>query len=330
MQVGLVCESDGNGMLKKVKGRTIPVLFDENDDVETLLHKSMEKHARHHRQFNEDGTYVILYQDMTLVKDLPGSSTPFTLGKYKRDLLKPYSKIYFWLCTQEDFENSTCDNAKESEDEVEQLMCVFGPSEDKNRNHSSQRVQMSTETSFVNVVPTNNISVAANNTPSSSHSLLQSNSGGIGKYLVPHQCPTCLLYFPRDEIEAHADICAENWFDPVGECTVTVVANLDEEQEDCENKFLGESSAVDQMEDIPERLEAMKRIVQTLKANVKNTSINRIPIRRRCAFADYMDTRLKKYFKPQGLLKVSFVGEPAVDGGGPRREFFYRCSNSVS
>ena len=58
------------------------------------------------------------------------------------------------------------------------------------------------------------------------------------------------------------------------------------------------------MEDIPERLEAMRRIVQKLKDNVSNTSINRIPIRRRCAFADYMDARKKKFFVPEGLFKV--------------------------
>ena len=35
-----------------------------------------------------------------------------------------------------------------------------------------------------------------------------------------------------------------------------------------------------------------------------------------------MDTRKKKWFKPKGMLKVTYVGEPAVDDGGPKREFF--------
>jgi hypothetical protein len=87
-----------NGRLKRVKGRTIPVLCNEHDDADTLLHKSIEKHAGHYKQFNKD-EYVILYQDMTSVKDLPVCSTPFTLGKYKHDILKPYSKLNFWLCS---------------------------------------------------------------------------------------------------------------------------------------------------------------------------------------------------------------------------------------
>ena len=27
-----------------------------------------------------------------------------------------------------------------------------------------------------------------------------------------------LLFFSRTEIEVHADVCAENWIDPIGEC----------------------------------------------------------------------------------------------------------------
>ncbi len=30
----------------------------------------------------------------------------------------------------------------------------------------------------------------------------------------------------------------------------------------------------------------------------------------------------KKWFKPEAIPKITFSGEPAVDGGGPRREFF--------
>lgn len=32
-------------------------------------------------------------------------------------------------------------------------------------------------------------------------------------------------------------------------------------------------------------------------------------------FQDYMDTRKKKWFKPKAMLKVTYVGEPAVDDG---------------
>ncbi len=79
VQVGLVCESDQDGKLKKIKGRTIPVLL--NEDADALLRKSIEKHARHYKQFDKDDEYLILYQDMTVIKHLPGCDTPFTVGK---------------------------------------------------------------------------------------------------------------------------------------------------------------------------------------------------------------------------------------------------------
>jgi hypothetical protein len=35
-----------------------------------------------------------------------------------------------------------------------------------------------------------------------------------------------------------------------------------------------------------------------------------------------LEARRKKWFTEGAVLKISFAGEPAVDGGGPRREFF--------
>ncbi len=239
---------------------------------------------------------------MTVFKHLPGCDTPFTVGKYKRDILKPYSKIYFWLCNKEDFENSTFCDDKESDDDV--LLHTSSLFEDKNNNQCAPS--------------DNTMLVPPDDKPSSSQSLLQSGNSTIEKYLVnTDQCPTCYKFYPRNEIEAHADICAESWIDTVGECTTTEAALY--EYQDDENQ---ESYAVDQIETISDRFDAMKRIIETLKSNVKNTVINSTAICRRFVFADYKGARLKKYCKPQGLLKVSFTGEPAVDGGGPRREFF--------
>ena len=302
MQVGLV-EVSEDDCLKRVKGRTVPILFDEDDDADALLCKSVEKHGRHFKQFDKDIEYVILYQDMTLVKNLPGTTTPFTLGKYKHDLLKPYSKIYFWLCTKDDFQNVSTEGYEENENDAELMRPAFDPvNTDYMPSESSE-----------NVSSRSSINKSSDTRPSAS----QSSRGTLDRYLVSHQCPTCMSYFHRNEIEAHADICAESWIDPVGECAIPFV-NLEDDE------LFEESHEVDHLEDmsVPDRLEAIKGIVEKLKQNVSNTSINRIMIRRRAAFVDYVEARSKKYFKPEGLLKVTFVGEPAIDGGGPRREFF--------
>lgn len=49
VQVGLVSSRPDSDILKKVKGRTIPVLIDTNADASTLLHTAVEKHGRHFR-----------------------------------------------------------------------------------------------------------------------------------------------------------------------------------------------------------------------------------------------------------------------------------------
>ena len=195
VQVGVVSD-DGNGRLKKLKGRTIPVLFNESDDAKILLQKAVDKHARHYKQFDKDDIYTILYQDMTLVKSLPGSSTPFTLGMYKQDLLKPFSKIFFWLCSVEDFEMCKCNNDEEKENEDLMSIGDFGSSEDKH-------IVPLTPTATLPVLSTpanDKIAPPSDSLPTSSQSSNNASSG-IEKYLVSNQCPTCLLYFARDEIE---------------------------------------------------------------------------------------------------------------------------------
>ena len=207
VQVGVVSD-DGNGRLKKLKGRTIPVLFNESDDAKILLQKAVDKHARHYKQFDKDDIYTILYQDMTLVKNLPGSSTPFTLGMYKQDLLKPFSKIFFWLCSVEDFEMCKCDNDEEKENEDLMSIGAFGSSEDKDSENedlmctgafsSSEGKHIVPLTPIATLpvlsTPANDkIAPPSDSLPTSSQSSNNASSG-IEKYLVSHQCPTCLIF----------------------------------------------------------------------------------------------------------------------------------------
>lgn len=73
-------------------------------DASSMLQVAIEKHAKHFQLFNTACKYVLLYPDHTIVNTLPGSTKSFTLEAYKEDLGKTYSKIYLWLCKQEDYE----------------------------------------------------------------------------------------------------------------------------------------------------------------------------------------------------------------------------------
>ena len=58
--------------------------------------------------------------------------------------------------------------------------------------------------------------------------------------------------------------------------------------------------------------------------NVDKSQTNKVSVRRSHTFQDYAEKRKKpkRPFKENAMLKVTFYGEPAVDDGGPRREFF--------
>ena len=48
----------------------------------------------------------------------------------------------------------------------------------------------------------------------------------------------------------------------------------------------------------------------------------RVNLRRTHLWSDFKEAREKNRIKPDQRLKVVFLGVPAIDDGGPRREFF--------
>ena len=306
VQVGLVtCTLDSNH-LKKVKGRTIPVQLNTNSDAATLLKTAVEKHSRHFKQFNKHLDYVLLYADMSVVQTLPGSSTPFILEKYKSDLLKPYSKLYFWLCIKDEFENANCATSDSDDD----ALC-------------SPSLEVDCRPTASNPGPSLNTTVPQSSSATNSGSTIALTRGRPSATCTNstpvafHQCPTCFELFSQREIKSHADACAEEWVDPIGD--PDHVAEIPVEEEPAGNladdtSTLGESAEAN--------LETVKNTVCSLRSLCQCELTNRLSIRRRLIFKDYMDARKKKWFKPKALVKVTFIGEPAVDDGGPRREFF--------
>ena len=310
-------DKNGDGVLVKVKSRTITLAIDEDSDVDTLLAKAIEKHTRHHQQFERDIKYVLLYHDMSMVKNLPRSNTPFVLSKYQKDLLMPYSKIYFWLCSQADFESSLSEESSDTELEMIQVKSAADPeqcstaqsssmSNTTSSNEAKNNVRQGTQLSFCETLALHPPNVSSRISSRSDKQEL------IDNYLVSHQCPTCLKFFSRAEIEVHADVCAENWIDPIGDCGDSVAI--------CDSGE--ETLTADELSVLESEPEVRRDIIKKINSSLKRTSINRITIRRREAFQDYLEARRKKWFKEGAVLTISFAGEPAVDGGGPRREFF--------
>lgn len=134
---------------------------------------------------------------MSVVQNLPASNAPFTVEKYKRDLLKPYSKMYFWLCTKDDFESANNVTSSDNEDHM-----LTKPAFEACYNSS-------TVARDVAIVTSPEVAIR-----STFPDLLNKASTSSTSY---HQCPTCLYLFPQSEIMFHADACAEAWVDPIGD-----------------------------------------------------------------------------------------------------------------
>lgn len=230
-----------------------------------------------------------------LCKILPASNTPFTIEKYKRDLLKPYSKMYFWLCAKDDFESANNVTSSDSEDDM-LTKHAFEASYNSSNVACDVPVLTPPEVAIRSTCP----------------DLLNKASTSSTSY---HQCPTCLELFPQSEIEVHADACAEAWVDPIGD--------LDEVDDAPPNEVEPIEDATGTLrEPLDINLETLRNEASNLRRLCQCELTNRVSIRRRLIFQDYMDTRKKKWFKPKAMLKVTYVGEPAVDDGGPKREFF--------
>ena len=78
-------------------------------------------------------------------------------------------------------------------------------------------------------------------------------------------------------------------------------------------------------EEFPEPLARVKVDVKGFlqsKFKKQEISTHSLHVRRQNVFQDYINCAKKPWYKPGKLLKVTFIGESAVDTGGPRREFF--------
>ena len=64
----------------------------------------------------------------------------------------------------------------------------------------------------------------------------------------------------------------------------------------------------------------LKDQICNLAANVQQEEI-RVTVRRNHLWSDFSRAR-SDYYSPLNTIKITFSGEPAIDDGGPKREFF--------
>ena len=217
IQIGILHVVDG--VLRKAKGRTLPVATNAAVNASEILQIAIDKHAKHFQQFNTACKYVLLYPDHTIVNTLPGSlSQRFTLESYKEDLGKTYAKIYLWLWLFVDLE---------SDPEGDNLPPAFS---EKRCNDNANKIPSITGHDKVasgNTSPSSSV-VGPSNTIIPYLSSPTTSTNCESQQTVSALCPICSQSFPVEAIARHADLCADA-FDPIGEILeqVEVVSDSD-------------------------------------------------------------------------------------------------------
>ncbi|KAK3726556.1 hypothetical protein QZH41_001958 [Actinostola sp. cb2023] len=217
------------------------------------------------------------------------ASTATVAKQYRDDLLKPYSKLYFWLCEKEEYKNTL----RESSD-----------SDDSDFEKSSVSLNVTSTSSSVS----DSSATAVTRSPITIIDDTPSALVIIGS----HQCPTCF-----------SDECAEAWVGPIGALPARDEVDKENEGSNSDSQAPDDQSSTD--------LESIKNDVNNIRAVLGNISAtNRVAVRRSTCFKDYLAAMQKKWFKAKAQLKVTFIGDSAIDDGGPSREFPSAINNDHS
>ena len=127
------------------------------------------------------------------------------------------------------------------------------------------------------------------------------------------ECPTCFNRYPVDQILQHADMCASSIIDSAD----IIYADI---RQDCKLDQIASECWNDDISGLPTH----QSLINKAKENMESGQPIRINVTRKTVWNDFTPERARQ-LKPNKMLKVVFINEPAINDGGPRREFF--CGN---
>ena len=303
IRIGVLQFNPERAVLKPQWGKTLPLSVDRHSNYSTILEKALTKrkaHDRHFKKMSEVDEYQLLYPDGSQAIFLPGQPGKFfDLRAYKEDLGTPYSRITFYLCSSSDI--ASCEHDPKTED-------MDSESNDKTSNYDwpdEGEVQPTCDAELNIFASTSSLELP----PVKCVDLVKDDKQKV-------ECPTCRGYYMEEEIACHADICAENAHKRAFFELIEDLPNdepLEElEREATEHHGDGSTNETEVL--------STSEILKALTENLKSQS--RINVRRGQLFTDYLEVRKRCYWhNAEQKLKVVFIGEPAEDTGGPRREF---------
>ena len=222
----------------------------------------------------------------------------FNLREYKEDLGLAYSRITLYLCSVSDI--VSCE-ASERKTEKE--------ANSDSEGEVSGRQELDKEFSGLCY----NAGTSGCASSSRDQEVICESVKDKREVREKLECPTCHLFITAQDIAVHADLCAET---ANRRAFVELIQDLPAEQPAQE---ASDDITVDTSKSKTEDL-TLTEILNTLLGKLCQPS--RINVRRGQLFLDYVEVCKRcSWLKPENKLKVAFIGEPAEDTGGPRREF---------
>ena len=301
-----------NGQLKPVRGKSIPLKVKRSVKKDELLDKAVKKQQAH----NDIGTglFELLYSNFMQVKNLLETDDEFILEKYKIEVGKAYNRLNFFLVSITDNIKSHCFQKSDSDDDGggDEIDSQFTYGD---WGTSSASLYIDGEAvppvSISSLKSPEEISLqAVHPTKSTINSFTQTRNVNANMHapLDYSTESTCTHSFSHDIVSA-------------GESYASLFCSEYLSDDDEVNTAFSEDSTAFLTDN---KDHSFRDAVQEIssKALFQKESV-RVKVRRMSVWED-AKRKLKRFSAAEcwsKSLSVQFVGESAVDEGGPRQEF---------
>ena len=279
--------------------------------ADKILNAAVQKHTALNKHFNSRHEYLLVFKDGTEVKTIPGTSPAetFTLCRYKEISGFGYSQIRLYLVPLFNKRLNDLHSVIE-ESETESF------SSDESLTPSVTNLLAKHDHPQESVPPTSCVSSILQSTSFPDSSIPSTSSRycdvqtTASSSVIKVECPLCFQSFPINQVEAHAGECVGS-FGLVEDNSVEVcpVDDISDTELSTNESRSDDYTLLKCINDLREN--GLKLQIETI----------RVTVRRKMVWEDFKRARYR-YYQPDKLLKVTFAGEPAVDDGGPKREFF--------
>jgi hypothetical protein len=298
-------------MCQVKRGEWLPLKIKSSATADDILEAAIQKHSTFNKRFNSKLKYKLVFKDGSEVSNIPGVDLEesFVLFKYKELSGFSYGKIKLFLiheitsfqnridqlksCLEEAEDDELSSESEEQALSHNPLSCEINSVNSSNNDHSI--TNQSTDTETIEIPDEEAMTQSVSGNPP------EKDGAAIN---INVECPLCLKTIPIATVEQHADQCA------------SLFQILPDGDDHDDNEDVQPSTA-------PASDGTLRDMVQKL-AQVQfdpEEEPIRITVRRSRLWEDFKRAR-SRYYCPQKKLKVTFSGEPAIDDGGPKREFF--------